>query len=116
MPDRALPRPRTAARRRLIEKLLAERAESGESYKSLEERSGIPAPTLAWWQSKQRERPKAGAESSAIEWVELGHPPSPLLAPALIEIVLPTSVVIRVPADLDADVLGRVLDAVASRC
>jgi transposase-like protein len=111
MPRRGIPGPRTQARRRLIEKLLAERSKSGESYKALAKRSGIPAPTLAWWQKRLREE---DGQEGRIELVEVKSPG--LLAPGRIEVALPSGIVIRMPVGVGTEMLGQVLDLVVKRC
>ena len=110
MRRRRIPGPRTEARRRLIEKLLGERSKSGESYKALAKRSGIPAPTRAWWQKRLREEDGEGP----VQLVEVKSPG--LLTPARIEVALPSGIVIRMPVEVGAEMLGQVLDVVAERC
>ena len=109
MARRRVPGPRTEARRRLIESLLAEREETGESYRELEERSGIPAPTLAWWQGRRRNH-----FAQKIELVEI-DPVRIDATPAVLEIALPDGVVVRVPPRFDPELLGAVLALLRAR-
>jgi hypothetical protein len=105
MARRRDPGPRTHARRRLIESLLAEREETGETYRELEERSGIPAPTLAWWRRRLRD----ASASEEIEVVEV-EPIKLQLPGSHLEIVWPGGAVVRVPPGFDTETLGAVLD------
>lgn len=111
---RTRPGPRTEARQDLIKQLLGEREETGESYRSLEERSGIPAATLASWQRKLR----AEASARASEEIELLEVQSPtwLTTRNPIEIELAAGVTIRVSNGFDADAVGAILDLVMERC
>ena len=101
-------------RRRLIESYLAEREATGESYRELSERSGIPAPTLASW----RKRLAAEVEQSDddIELVEV-EPGSVLgSAVSMVEVVVPIGMVVRAPHDSDVDMVADLVAAVVARC
>jgi transposase-like protein len=108
-----VPAPRTPERRQLILELLAERAESGESYRELAERSGIPEPTLAWWQKKLRDE---DARSDGIDLVEVESAGWRPMALRSIEIVFRGGVVVRVPEGVELRWLQGVLDGIDGRC
>jgi transcriptional regulator with XRE-family HTH domain len=102
------------ARRCLIERLLDEREESGETYRKLAERSGIPAPTLAWWQNRLRD---GRGRRDRVELIELASAmTSPLSARSSVEIVLPSNITVRVPLAAGVEVLGQIFDPVSERC
>jgi hypothetical protein len=95
----------------VIETLLAERAATGESYRALEERSGIRAATLAWWQKRLRDE---SAQPEPIELIEVEAPRG--WATPSIEIALPSGVTVRVPVSVGVDLIGQILDLVSQRC
>ncbi len=105
------PGPRTEGRRRLIEVLLAEREESGETYRELEERSGVPAQTLAWWQRRLREE-----DSKQVEFVEVAPAGIQLMTQSTLEIVLPDGAVLRIPSGFDPATLDAVFELLGLSC
>lgn len=100
-----------AKRRQLIERLLAEREETRESYRVLSERSGIPAATFAWWQRKLREEK---GRAVGIELVEVARP-WPTGSSVALELVLPGGLMVRVPSGFDREALRQVLEVVRNR-
>jgi len=98
----------------LIETYLAEREATGESYRQLSERTGIPAPTLAWW----RRRLAAETEhvDGDIELVEVD--PTSMFGPAAatLEVVTPKGIVVRVLHGTDVEMVADLVAAVADRC
>ena len=105
--------PRSAARRKLVERLLSERSKTGESYRALSERSGIPAPTLAWWEHRRR---ASGGDKGGIELIELDFEVGPEKPESWIEIQVPGGAVVRLPANASVELLRRVFEAAGSGC
>jgi len=94
--------------------------DSGLSAAEFATEIGVSAKALSWWKwqlskgekRKVARRPKAPKVAlSPMTFVEMS-------APArfdVIELVLPSGVRIRVPAPVDSDALGRVLDVLEKR-
>lgn len=96
----------------LVDQLLAEREQSGESYVALSSRSGVPAPTLGW-HSRRRKR---GARSKFVEVVITPSDAEVAVvhaAPDLRVAVLPHAGgrEVIVPRGFDADELRRLITA-----
>jgi transposase len=96
--------------------------DSGLTAKEYAAEVGVKAQSLSWWKwhlSKARERVRPRARRST------GRPPaaSPLtfveMATAVVheslEVVLPSSIRIRVPSSFDPSALGRLLDVLEHR-
>jgi hypothetical protein len=96
-----------------VQALLAERARTGASYRELSERSGIPVPTLAWWQRRLGDKKRGGA---TVELTEIRSGVANLFAPAMVEVVLRDGVVVRVPPGVDPERLRGVLAALDRQC
>jgi hypothetical protein len=95
--------------------------DSGLSAAQFATEIGVSARALSWWKwqlgrgekaKPVRRRPKARrVPLSPMTFVEMSAP----AASGALEIVLPSGVRIRVPAGVDSDALGRVLDVLEKR-
>ena len=84
------------------------------------EKRGIPPSTLSWWRQVFR---RAGEEEvngapaeNAVVFTEVPQPANVPRTPSVLEIVLHSGHVVRVPAGADTDTLRRVLQALRTTC
>jgi hypothetical protein len=83
---------------------------SGEERETFAEREGVSAKQLGWWRWKLGEMGVAfdnaddDAAAAAPAFIELSATES-----VTIELVMPSGIVVRVPADFDDDALARML-------
>ena len=77
------------------------------------EQRGIPLSTLRWWRRVFR---AAGAAAPAVAFTEVPAPVSVPRPPAVLEIVLASGHLIRVPAGADRATLEQVLEILQPRC
>jgi len=110
----------TSVRAREMRRVLGRWQRSGLTLREFGEKRGIPVSTLSWWRRVFRD---AGAEdgngSSAenpVVFTEVPKPAKVPRMPAVVEIVLPSGHVVRVPAGADSDTLRRVLQALQTTC
>lgn len=108
-------RARAAERRELVARLMAERESSGETWRSIAERTGLNYATLTGWvwrlgRGAERRASKSAARSAFVELIAKGEPAgsSPL------ELVLRGDRCVRVPCDFDAVALTRLVRALES--
>lgn len=96
--------------------------DSGLTGKEFAAELGVNAHSLAWW--KWRLSSAAAAKASPRRARSTRRAPPPLtfvemtkaaIAPEALEIVLPSSVRVRVPAAFDARALGRLLEVLDAR-
>jgi hypothetical protein len=98
--------------------------DSGLTAKEYAAEIGIKAHTLSWWKwrlssgapahgrrRRARRAPTTGAGATPLTFVEMAT----AVAPELLEIVLPSSVRIRVPSAFDGSTLARLLDVLEAR-
>jgi hypothetical protein len=95
--------------------------DSGLSAAQFAAEIGVSAKALSWWKwqlsrGEQRSKPvrrrrKAKASLSPMTFVEMSAP----ARSDVLEVVLPSGFRIRVPAPVDSDALGRVLDVLDKR-
>jgi hypothetical protein len=98
--------------------------DSGLTAKEYAAEIGIKAHTLSWWKwrlssgaptqgrrRRARRAPTTGAGATPLTFVEM----APAVAPEPLEIVLRSSVRIRVPSTFDGSMLARLLDVLESR-
>lgn len=110
---------RTAAQRReLVQRLMAEREATGESWRSVSARTGINYATLTgWaWRLRRERRASLAPRPERVEFVELLPRDAPESARELerdvpIEIVLRGERRLRIGAHFDADALTRLVRA-----
>ena len=98
-------------------------SDSGLTAKEYAAEIGIKAHTLSWWkwrlssgapaQGRRRRarRARATGAGTPLTFVEMAT----AAAPEALEVVLPSSVRIRVPSTFDGSTLGRLLDVLESR-
>lgn len=106
----------TAKRRELVVRLIAERAVTGETWRSIAARTGMAYPTLTGWAWRlRREQAQAqsadGSRSVADEFVELIATDSTADS-CMFEVVLRCARRVRVDARFDEAALARLVRAV----
>lgn len=113
----------TSRRARQMRRVLARWERSGLKLREFGERHGIPLSTLTWWRQVFRragERVNAAAKSApasdAVVFTEVPRPATAPTTPAVLEIVLRSGHVLRVPAGADTDTLQRVLQVLQATC
>ena len=98
--------------------------DSGLTAKEYAAEIGIKAHTLSWWKwrlssdapaqgrrRRARHAPTAGAGATPLTFVEMAT----AVAHEPLQVVLPSSIRILVPATFDAPALGRLLDVLEHR-
>lgn len=92
---------------------------SGLSAADFADSLGVSAASLKWWKwrlsAASKPKPKRlrkTVEKPAVTFVELA---APLASDAPFELVLPSSLVVRIRAGFDERTLSRLLDALAAR-
>jgi hypothetical protein len=110
----------TSVRAREMRLVLADWQRGGLTLREFGEQRGIPVSTLAWWRRVLR---KAGAEElngtaaeNAVVFTEVRPPASVRRVPAVLEIVVPSGHLVRVPAGADSATLRQVLEALRTTC
>src|SRR5208337_1636511 len=104
----------TSVRARQMRRVLARWQRSGLTLREFGQQRGIPPSTLSWWRQVFRRAGEAevnGAPAeNAVVFTEVRQPVVPG-APSVLEIVLHSGHMVRVPAGADSDTLQRVLEA-----
>ncbi len=95
----------TSVRARQMRRVLAHWQRSGLTLREFGEKRGIPLSTLSWWRQVFR---RAGDED--------GNGVAAERTSAVLEIVLPSGHLVRVPTGADTDTLQRVLQALQTTC
>ena len=110
----------TSVRAREMGLVLADWQRGGLTLREFAEQRGIPVSTLRWWRRVFR---AAGAEElhgtaaeNAVVFTEVRPPANVLRAPAVLEIVVPSGDLVRVPAGADSATLRQVLAALRTTC
>lgn len=103
----------TSARAREMRRVLALWQRSGLRLREFGEQRGIPLSTLRWWRRVFR---AAGAAAPAVAFTEVPAPVNVPRTPAVLEVVLASGHLIRVPAGADRATLEQVLAALQPRC
>jgi hypothetical protein len=98
--------------------------DSGLTAKEYAAEIGVKAHTLSWWKwrltsgtpaagprRRGRRAPSAGARATPLTFVEM----TPAVAPEPFEVVLRSSVRIRIPFTFDGPTLARLLDVLEAR-
>ena len=110
----------TSVRARQMRRVLAGWQRSGLTLREFGEKRGIPLSTLSWWRRVFRyagdEDGNGAAVENAVVFTEVPPPASVRRTPAVLEIVLHSGHVVRVPAGADTDTLQRVLQALQTAC
>jgi hypothetical protein len=112
----------TSRRARQLRRVLARWERSGLSLRDFGEQRGIPLSTLTWWRQVFR---RAGEPvnvasqsvpaSDAVVFTEVRPAIVPRIPPVL-EIILRSGHVLRVPPGADTETLQRVLQALQAAC
>jgi transcriptional regulator with XRE-family HTH domain len=110
----------TSVRAREMRLVLADWQRGGLTQREFAEKHGIPLSTLSWWRRVFRE---AGAEElngtaaeNAVVFTEVRAPASVSRTPAVVEIVVPSGHLVRVPAGADSATLRQVLETLRTTC
>jgi len=108
----------TSARAREMRRELALWQRSGLRLREFGEQRGIPLSTLRWWRRVFRAAAalNGGAAELAVEFTEVLAPVKVPRPPAVLEIVLASGHLIRVPAGADRATLEQVLEILQTRC
>jgi len=93
---------------------------SGLTLREFGEKRGIPPSTLSWWRQVFRraneEEGNSAAAENAVVFTEVPKPSNVPRTSAVLEIVLPSGHLVRVPAGADTGTLRRVLQALRTTC
>jgi len=93
---------------------------SGLTLREFGEKRGIPPSTLSWWRQVFRRAGEEAVNSTAVEnavaFTEVPPPVNVVMTPAVLEIVLDSGHIVRVPAGADTGTLRRVLQALQTTC
>ena len=113
----------TSPRARQMRRVLARWQRSGLTLREFGQQRGIPLSTLTWWRQVFRRagepvnRASKGASASdAVVFAEVPRPATVPTTPAVLEVILRTGHVLRVPAGADTETLQRVLQALQTAC
>ena len=105
----------TSVRARQMRRELAQWQGSGLTLREYGQQQGIPLSTLTWWRRVFRQAGEAQVNGVAGEhpvvFTEVPKPMNVLRTATVVEIVLHSGHLVRVPAGVDGDTLQRVLQA-----
>ena len=110
----------TSVRARQMRRMLARWQRSGLTLREFGEQRGIPLSTLSWWRRVFRvageDEVNSAAAAKAVVFAEVLPPANLPRTPAVLEIVLHSGHLVRVPAGADTDTLKRVFQALRTTC
>ena len=110
----------TSARARQMYRVLERWQRSGLTLGEFGAKRGIPLSTLSWWRRVLRdasaEDGNGASAENAVVFTEVPKPAKVPRMPAVVEIVLPSGHLVRVPAGADSGTLRRVLEALQTTC
>ena len=110
----------TSVRARQMRRVLAYWQRSGLTLREFGEKRGIPLSTLSWWRQVFRRAGDEDGNGVAAEppvvFTEVPLPTNVARTSAVLEIVLPSGHLVRVPTGADTDTLQRVLQALQTTC
>lgn len=116
----------TTARAREMGRVLQRWERSGLTLKAFGEREGIPASTLVWWRHVFRHRGTARRPHRIAKTTKRSRPPQHFVEvhcdkesvgrTAVLELVLRSGHVVRVPAGVDAAALHTVIGVLEGTC
>ncbi len=110
----------TSVRARQMRRVLARWQRGGLTLREFGEKRGIPLSTLTWWRRVFRgagdEEGNGAAAENAVVFTEVPKPAKVPRTAAVLEIVLPSGHLVRVPAGVDPATLQRVLQALRTTC
>jgi len=110
----------TSVRARQMRRVLARWQGSGLTLREFGQQRGIPPSTLSWWRQVFRragEEEVSGAPAEKpVVFTEVRQPAKVSSTASVLEIVLHSGHMVRVPAGADTDTLQRVLQALQTTC
>ncbi len=113
----------TSPRARQMRRVLARWQRSGLTLREFGQRREIPLSTLTWWRQVFRRAgeqvdtaPKSASGSDGVVFTEVPRPATVSTTPPVLEILLRSGHVLRVPAGADTETLQRVLQALQTAC
>jgi hypothetical protein len=113
----------TSPRARQMRRVLARWQRSGLTLRESGQQRGIPLSTLTWWRQVFRRAGepvnaavKSVPASDAVVFTEVPRPATVPTTPAVLEIVLCSGHVVRMPSGADTNTLQRVLQALQTAC
>ena len=113
----------TSRRARQMRRVLARWQRSGLSLREFGQQRGIPLSTLTWWRQVFRRAGEPAttastsvAASDVVLFTEVPRPATVPRIPPVLEIILRSGHVLRVPAGADTETLQRVLKALQTAC
>src|SRR5208282_4984451 len=110
----------TSVRARQMRQELAHWQRSGLTLREFGEKRGIPVSTLSWWRRVLRgagdEEGNGAPAETAVVFTEVPQPAKVPRTAEVLEIVLPSGHLVRVPAGVDPATLQRVLQALRTTC
>ncbi len=107
------------ARARQMRQVLARWKRSGLTLREFGQRQGITLSTLTWWRQVFRragERESGAPAGDAVVFTEVPRMAPGPIGPPVLEIVLRSGHVLRVPAGADTESVRRVLQALQATC
>jgi hypothetical protein len=106
-----------------MRRVLARWQRSGLTLREFGQQRGIPLSTLTWWRQVFRRAgepvnpaSKSAPGSDAAVFTEVPRPATVPTTPPVLEIVLRSGHVLRVPAGADTNTLQRVLQVLQTAC
>ena len=113
----------TSPRARQMRRMLARWQRSGLTLREFGEQRGIALSTLTWWRQVFRRAgepvnpaAKSAPDSNEVVFTEVSWPATVPTTPPVLDIVLRSGHVLRVPAGADTDTLHRVLQTLQTTC
>ncbi len=110
----------TSVRARQMRRVLAHWQRSGLTLREFGQQRGIPPSTLSWWRQVFRrageEKMNRAPSENAVVFTEVPLQTNVPRTSAVLEIVLHSGHLVRVPAGADGDTLQRVLQALQTTC
>jgi transposase len=92
--------------------VLSSLRESGLSPGAFAAREGVDVKRLYWWRQRLGGGSAPGAGARPTAFIELRG----MAPPAMVEVVLPSGLTLRVAETIDGAALRRLVEAVASSC
>ena len=110
----------TSVRARQMRRVLARWQRSGLTLREFGQQRGIPPSTLSWWRQVFRrageEKTNGGPAENAVVFTEVPQRAKLPRTASVLEIVLHSGHMVRVPPGADTDTLQRVLKALQTTC
>ncbi len=110
-------------RARQMRRVLARWQRSGLTLREFGQQRGIPLSTLTWWRQVFRRAgeqvdvaPKSAPASDAVVFTEVARPTARPMTVPVLEVILRSGHVLRVPAGADAETLKQVLQVLQTTC